>query len=40
LVIYHDTSSTLSWGSGDLRRATWFNMEIIIKICEFSIGGK
>jgi hypothetical protein len=41
LVIYHDTSSTLSWGSGGLRRVTciWFNMEFIIKICEFSVGG-
>jgi hypothetical protein len=44
LVIYHDTSSTLSWGrgggGGGLSRATWFNMEFIVKICEFSIGGK
>ena len=39
LVIYHDTSSTLSWGSGGLRMATWFNMEFIIKIREFSMGG-
>jgi hypothetical protein len=40
LVIFHDTSSTLSWGSGGLRRETWFNMEFIIKICEFSIWAK
>jgi hypothetical protein len=40
LVIYHDTSSTLSWGSGGLSMATWFNMVFIIKILEFSIGGK
>jgi hypothetical protein len=40
LVIYHDTSSTLSWGSWGLRMATWFNMEFIIKIRKFSIEGK
>ena len=28
LVIYHDTSSTLSCGSGGLRMATWFNRSL------------
>jgi hypothetical protein len=36
----HGTNSTLSWGSGSLGRAKLFNIQFVVKICEFSIGGK
>ena len=36
----HGTNSTLSWGRGSLGRAKLFNIQFVVKIFEFSIGGK